>query len=130
MIYTIFIHYFLYWYTKGFVALLKYLKAYIQILTDTFSVKVSLLTWFSPWKRDVGNMDGLPLDKKLGVIVFNVISRFFGAFIKTVTLAAYLVILTLLVVLSLSAIMLWLSLPLVFIFGIVFGLLILITPNA
>lgn len=130
MIYTIFIDYFLYWYTEGFVTLLKYLKAYIQILTDTFSVKASLLTWFSPWKRDVGNMDGLPLDKKLGVIVFNVISRFFGAFIKTVTLAVYLATLALLVVLSLFAIILWLSLPFIFIFGIVFGLLILITPNA
>lgn len=129
MIYVLVIRYFAFWYTKGFVRLLKYFRAYIVMLADTFSVKSSILTWFAPWRRDVVSLEGLPLDQKFQVVIMNIVSRFFGAFIKTITLAIFLVVLIVLLVLELIGIIAWLGLPIFVVCGVVFGLLIFLTPN-
>lgn len=129
MFYALIINYVTFWYTSGFVRLLKYARAWIVVLTDTFSVVTSIKTLLSPWRRDQASLEGIPLDKKIGVIIMNVVSRFFGAFIKLVTLSVYLVALTALLAIELVFIISWLGLPLIVFGGSVLGILILLTPN-
>ncbi|MBU1119165.1 hypothetical protein KKH43_04760 [Patescibacteria group bacterium] len=123
MVYTLIFDYYRYWYTTGFVRLLKYMKAYILILADAFSVKISFFTLLSPWKRDVSSLKGLPLDEKVKVIIFNVISRIFGAVLKLIILSLFLVFLVLLLAAELVIIVVWLFLPVVIIELIVIGIL-------
>lgn len=83
--------YFLWWYTEGIVRFLKYCRAYIVLLADTFSLRILITTLFQPWRRDITPTQGLPLDKRLGMWVFNLIARFFGMIIKAITFCVFLV---------------------------------------
>ena len=109
---VIILKYITFWYGAGLIRLFKYFKAYIQILADTFSVKISLTTFFSPWKRDVLTLQGLPLDQKDKAVIFNLISRFFGAFVKTVTLTLFLALCLALIAIEAAVFVLWIIAPL------------------
>ncbi|MBU1167068.1 hypothetical protein KKC60_01515 [Patescibacteria group bacterium] len=124
---TLLFDYYRFWYTGGFIRLLKYLKAYIVILANTFSVKILLKTYLSPWKRDVSGTQGLPLDQKLKIVLFNIFARIFGAIIKTFTLAVFLVCFAVLMVFEIFALVVWLLLPILVLEGIVVGLLFILS---
>lgn len=110
------------WYTKGIRDFFIYLKAILLKLTDIFSVKLLLRTFFSPWKRDITSMEGLPLNQMLQVIVFNLVSRLIGAFIKAIILFIYLIALTVFFAVALSLVLIWLLLPIITILGIIIGI--------
>ena len=110
--------YFIWWYSDGFIRLLKYLKAYIVILADNFSVRIILRTFFQPWKRDVTPTKGLSLDKRFQVWVWNLIARGFGMIIKGVTFLIFLVFFIILVVIELLAIIIWLLFPIIILGGL------------
>jgi len=110
--------YFIWWYSDGFIRLLKYLKAYIIILADNFSVRIILRTFFQPWKRDVTSTKGLSLDKRFQVWVWNLIARGFGMIIKGVTFLIFLVFFMILVVIELLAIIIWLLFPILILGGL------------
>jgi hypothetical protein len=110
------------WYTKGIRDFFIYLKAIFFKITDIFSVRLLLRTFFSPWKRDITSMEGLPLNQMIQVIVFNLISRIIGAFIKAIILFIYLIALSVFVALALFLILLWVFLPLISIIGLIIGI--------
>lgn len=110
------------WYTKGVKDFFIYLKAIFLKITDIFSVKLLLRTFFSPWKRDITSMEGLPLNQMIQVIVFNLVSRLIGAFIKTIILFIYLIALSVFLAVALSLFLLWLLLPLISILGLIIGI--------
>lgn len=107
----IFLRYFTYWYGAGLKKLFLYFKSWILILADNFSVKTSIVTFFSPWKRDVLILRGLPLDQKVRAIIFNIVSRLFGAFIKTFTLSIFLVAFFVLLLVDLLLFIIWVTAP-------------------
>lgn len=109
------------WYSQGLIRMLKYLKSFIIILYDTFSVKVCLTTFFAPWKRDIASTEGLSLQEKFGVWGSNLIARAFGIVIKTVTLIVFLVCFVVLLVFNISVFFIWLFLPVILVEGIVIG---------
>ena len=121
-----FLEYVQWWYSYGFIRMLKYLKSFIIILADTFSVRICFVTFFSPWRRDVANTEGLALDQKLKVWGFNLLSRAFGMVIKTITLLIFLAAFVVLLCFELASIIIWLLLPVILVEGIVFGILYLI----
>jgi hypothetical protein len=110
------------WYSKGIRDFFIYLKAIFLKITDIFSVKLLLRTFFSPWKRDITSMEGLPLNQMIQVIVFNLISRIIGALIKTIILFIYLIALSVFFAVSISLVLIWLFLPLISILGLIMGI--------
>ncbi len=114
------------WYRAGMRDFFIYLKAFFLKISDLFSVKLLLKTFFAPWKRDVIPLEGLPLNMMLRVIMMNLVSRFIGAVIKTFVLLVYLIVLTGLVSVSLSLLIIWIFLPVVTILGIFLGVYIII----
>jgi hypothetical protein len=110
------------WYSKGIYDFFIYLKAIFLKITDIFSVRLLLRTFFSPWKRDVTPMESLPLNLMLQVIIFNLVSRLIGAFIKAIILFIYFIALAIFLSLTLFLVMLWLLLPLITILGLIIGI--------
>ncbi len=121
-----FIEYIQWWYSRGLVRMFKYLKSFIIILSDTFSVRICLGTLFAPWKRDVASTEGLSLQEKFGVWGFNLLARFFGMFIKTITLIIFLVCFIVLLVFDIIVFFVWLFLPLLLVEGVVIGVMYLL----
>lgn len=114
------------WYSYGLIRMFKYLRAFILILADTFSVKILVTTFFSPWRRDVISTEGMSLQERFGVWGMNLIARLFGMFIKTITFLIFLVCFVVLIVFELAVIVIWLLLPMLLVEGIVVGIMFLI----
>lgn len=119
---TILLDYFRWWYTDGFVRFLKYLKAFIIILADTFSVRIILRTFFQPWKRDITPTEGLSLDKKFQVWIWNLISRFFGMTIKGFTFLFFLTCFSVLLIFEAAFLLIWLFFPILILGAISFSI--------
>lgn len=124
---SLFFDFYRYWYTEGLFKLLKYLKAYVLILADAFSVKVIFKTLLSPWRRDIVSLHGLPLDEKFKVIIMNLVSRVFGAVVKIITFAVFLVCFILLIVFELAVLLFWIFLPIITLELIVLGFMLMFT---
>lgn len=107
------LEYFAWWYTDGFIRLLKYLKAFVVVLADNFSVRVILRTFFQPWKRDIASTKGLSLDKRFQVWVGNLIARVFGMIIKGITFVIFLLFFIVLIVFELLIFIVWLLFPII-----------------
>lgn len=103
--------YFLWWYTEGIARFLKYCRAYIMLLVDTFSVRILITTLFQPWRRDITSTKGLSLDKRFGIWMFNLIARFFGAIIKTITFCVFLICFAFLLAAEFVLFSLWIFYP-------------------
>ncbi|MEW6407774.1 MAG: hypothetical protein AB1465_03730 [Patescibacteria group bacterium] len=103
--------YFIWWYSAGFLRLLKYLKAFILILADMFSVQVLVTTFFQPWKRDITSTRGLSLDRRFQIWLFNSISRFFGMFIKGITFLVFFICFFNLLVCEIIIFFIWFFFP-------------------
>lgn len=110
--------YFYWWYGAGFIRLLKYLKAFIVILADNFSIRIILRTYFQPWKRDVTSSEGLSLDRKLQVWLWNLISRGFGMIIKGFVFIIFLAAFLVLLAVEILVIIIWLFYPIIVLGGL------------
>lgn len=119
----IFLDYIEWWYSYGLIRMLKYLKAFILVLVDTFSVKICLKTLFAPWKRDIVSTEGMSLQERFGVWGGNMIARLFGFFIKTITLLIFLVCFIVLICFELAIMIIWLLLPMLLVEAIVVGVM-------
>lgn len=108
---SLILDYFLWWYSTGLLRLLKYLKAFILILADLFSVRVLVTTFWEPWKRDVTPTKGLSLDRKFQVWLWNLISVFFGMFIKGFVFLVFLVCFVVLLIVEIAIFFIWLFFP-------------------
>lgn len=117
---SLFLDYFIWWYSAGVLRLLKYLKAFILILADMFSVRVLVTTFFQPWKRDVTPTKGLSLDRKFQVWLFNLISRFFGMFVKGFVFLIFLACFLVLLGVEILIFFLWLTFPILVAMAAVF----------
>ncbi len=71
--------------------ILRYFKVWLLHLADIFSVGILLRTFLAPWKRDIISTKNLPLKQRFEIWTMNIVSRLIGAFIKTCTLAAFLI---------------------------------------
>ena len=110
------------WYSRGLKDFFVYLKAVMLKITDIFSVKLLLRTYFSPWKRDITSTEGLPLNQVIQMLLFNLVSRFIGFIIKSFILLIYLMVMVVFFAFALALIFIWLFLPLISILGIIIGI--------
>ena len=90
---------------------------------DYFSVPNLLKTLLSPWKRDIISTQGLSLNDKFRVGIFNLLSRLIGAIIRIFTIIFGLFLTLFLLIFGLIIIMIWVLLPfiilIIFIYGII-----------
>lgn len=119
-------NYLIWWYSQGLIILLKYLKSFLIILTDIFSIRIVLFTFFKPWKKDAAPTGGLSIDQKLRVVIFNLISIGFGMVIKSSVFLTYMVLLIILIALNIILFILWLIAPMLIIEFFVLGVMYLI----
>lgn len=110
------------WYGEGYARIFKYIRAFYIYLTDLFSVKICLVTLFSPWKRDKISYEGLSLQQKLQVWTLNMSSRFIGFGVKIATIITYLVAILVVSIFSVLLIIVWPILPLLAVYIIYLGI--------
>lgn len=110
------------WYGYAYRRLFNYLRAIFIYLYDLFSVRLSFLTLFAPWKRDVISYEGLSLQQKFEVWTLNLASRFVGLIIKVVNLTIFLAMAILAAAFSLCLTLLWPLYPVVIIYLIYLGI--------
>lgn len=118
--------YIIWWYSTGLVVLFKYLKSFLILLSDSFSVRIIFSSFFKPWKKDATPTGGLSIDQKLKVVIFNLISIGFGIVVKTIVFFVYLITLLLLLVIELFLIIIWIITPLLIVELFILGFMHLI----
>ena len=110
------------WYGYAYRRLFKYMRAIFFYIYDLFSVRLSFLTLFAPWKRDVANYEGLTLQQKFEVLTLNLASRFVGFVIKSANLIIYLAMTAVAAVLSFVAAIVWPLYPIMIIYFLYIGI--------
>lgn len=112
---------FSWWYRQGLKDFFIYLKAVFIKIADFFSIKLLFKTYFSPWKRDIESMEGMPLEGMLKIMMFNLLARLIGAFVKTIIFFLFLAVFVIFLAIALGLALVWIFLPLVTIALIVYG---------
>jgi len=110
------------WYGRGVLDFLNFLKAVLIKIVDIFSVRLLLRTFFAPWKRDTASIAGLPLNLMLRVILFNLISRLIGMFIKTIIFLLFVLVALIFIFLAVFLFLVWIFLPLIILAGLIVGI--------
>jgi len=114
--------YFRWWYGYLPRRLFLVFKAVIITLSDLFSVKTSILTLFSPWKRDIMSTDGLSIQERFQIWTLNLASRVIGFFVKIFVLITFLITFIIAIALCGAAFIAWMVFPLLILVLIIFGL--------
>lgn len=110
------------WYGVAFRRLFKYIRAVFIYIYDLFSVRLSLLTLFAPWKRDSISYEGLSLQQKFEVWTLNLASRFVGFFIKIINLTIYLGMTIIAAIFSSVATVVWPLYPILIVYFLYLGI--------
>lgn len=118
--------FFVWWYGEVFHNFLAFSKHFLIYITDLFSVRICILTIFSPWKRDSISYENLTIQERGQVLVLNLTSRFVGAIIKLFTLATFCVVALVCIAVLAAIFLLWLIFPLVLILLCVWGIKLLL----
>ena len=100
------------WYGEAFKRMLVFWGRFLVYLTDLFSAKACLATFFYPWKRDLLSYQNLSIQQKFEVLVLNITSRFVGAMIKLFTLLTFCLVFLAGLILVVFFIVIWLFYPL------------------
>lgn len=80
-------------------------------IAEFFSIKDLLLTLFAPFRQDTVNVKGAPIGVRFQVLGENIISRFFGAIIRSGLIVVGLILLVLHLLTSVAFMLLWPLLP-------------------
>lgn len=90
---------------------------------DYFSVPNLLKTLFSPWKRDIISGQGLSLNDRFRVWIFNLLSRLIGAVIRIFTIIFGLFLTLFLLIFGFLVIIMWalflFIILIIFIYGVI-----------
>ncbi|HEX5797166.1 MAG TPA: hypothetical protein VFX86_02125 [Candidatus Saccharimonadales bacterium] len=96
------------WYSQGWVWVLKVIADNLKAVEENFSVPILLRTWFSPWKQ----IQTPPsFHQFFQAAIDNFVSRFIGAVIRTFVLLTALVLAFCILFLGLVGILLWPLIP-------------------
>jgi len=115
------------WYYSGAIkSLLNIWKNFIIFVREYYSIPLLLRTLVAPWRRDITRRPrGFDIKKLFEALSFNLISRSIGFFMRSMTIIIGSVCLLGVIILGALALIIWLILPVVLLFLIVIGLLLL-----
>ena len=109
----LFVAFFRWWYTAGWLRLLDGVKRRLIRLGQTFSVPLLLRTLFKPWKQIVALRDpNATIGMRFRGLVDNLVSRCVGLVVRLLTLVAGAMTIVVLGLLGLAALISWPFLPL------------------
>jgi hypothetical protein len=125
---TFFIFDYLVWhYSQAFRDVSSFWMNIAWFVTHFFSMPLLLRTLFSPWKRVRTEHTKYGLEDLAETILFNIMSRVVGAFIRVVLLVVGFVTLVLVFAGYISFLILWVFLPVVVLFSTVVGITLILT---
>jgi len=102
-------------------------KNFLLFNLNYFSIPLLLKTFFAPWRRyKVPKGKGFDFGRYFEALFSNLIFRFLGASIRSIFIIFGLFVEAIVVVLGVFAFFVWIFLPLIFIFGIFWGIKIII----
>lgn len=115
------------WYYSGAVkSLIKIWRNFIIFVREYYSIPLLLKTLIVPWRRDITRRPrGLDIKKLFEALAFNLISRGIGFIIRSITVVIGLICLIGIIILGFVTLVIWLILPMVLLFFIVVGVLLL-----
>ncbi len=117
------------WHFKSAPAgILRAWRNFLRFSLEFFSIKASLKTLFSPWKRITEPYrEGLAnLTENLQALLLNSFSRFLGFLVRIVLITIGLVFTGLVLLFGLILFLVWFVLPLLIVAGIVVSLILII----
>ncbi len=114
------------WYVYSLKRLTQIVWLLVLKNLDYFSIPLLLKTLFAPWKRDILSTQGLSLNDKFRIWIFNLLSRLIGAVVRLITIFFGLFLTAFLLVFGLVAIIFWLILPFLILAAFVYGLILII----
>ena len=107
------------WYGNGLVGRFRMAVNRIKISADFFSVKLLINTLFAPYKQiSAGSVDGA-IGDIIRAFFDRLLSRVIGAIIRTFMIIAGLVVMFLQSIYGVVAIIFWLAIPLLPVFGLI-----------
>lgn len=110
------------WYGKGWTGVLTSTQRRLTALSDMFSIRILLLTLFSPWRRII-TYPGAGIDAKLRAFGDNLVSRCIGFTVRIFVLVTAGVAFAVTAALGVAEALLWPLTPLAALALIVKGLL-------
>ena len=100
------------WYARGWSwAAQQFFVVYTKKAIDFFSISDLLKTLFSPFRQDSMNTQNAPIGVKLQALGGNIISRFFGFFIRIVLIITGLLSILAGFITGLAAVIIWPLIP-------------------
>lgn len=113
--------YFVWHYTLGFRTLTANWLNGMWFLLHFFSITLLLRTLFAPWKRMRDSTHFASANELFEIVVFNILSRLFGALVRLAIIMTGLVLLSLGIVVYGGLIVVWCALPALLIGSCIYG---------
>lgn len=105
--------FFQWWYTRGWVEAFKHLKSKLKFLSEFFSLGLLVRTLFKPWRQlNWQVMSDAAAGQRMKVWLDNLVSRFVGLGVRSLTLLFALISFVVVGVFSLALLIIWPALPL------------------
>ena len=104
--------FFSWWYGGGWRQRVVEMRDMLLHLYDYFSIDILVRTWFAPFRQISAERVQGPAGVQLRAWFDKLISRFIGAFIRSVTIIAGIVVLTLAALFALVQVVIWPIVPL------------------
>jgi len=115
----------LWYYTRGFLDVLAVWFNFMWFITHFFSIPLLLRTLFSPWKRMTDDEKPHSIEAYMEAFVMNVMSRIFGAIIRTTIIFVGMLALCLGVVALGAGLVFWLFAPFILVYSFFYGIALL-----
>lgn len=113
---------FLWWYGRGWLAVIKNLRNMLRGISRLFSVPLLLRTLLAPWRRII-SYPGASLDAKLRAYGDNIVSRTIGFIVRLIVLLTALAISLLAVIFGIVSIIAWPLVPVAIVGLIIKGIM-------
>ncbi len=121
----LFIDFGTWFYTRAFVDVLAVWFNFMWFVTHFFSIPLLLRTLFSPWKRMTDDDKPHSVEAYMEAFVMNIMSRIFGAFVRTAIIFVGVLALCLGVVVLGTVLAFWLFAPFILVYSLFYGIALL-----
>lgn len=102
---------FFWWYSEGLVIVARVGSYLTALLSNFFSVKELIKTWFSPWKNDKLSASNASLSDQLKIIQLNFASRAAGFLVRSVVIGIAMVTMAAIWLMVLFSLTAWIVFP-------------------
>lgn len=104
--------------------ILKIWQNYVLFMANYFSIPLLLKTLFAPWRMDITPYKrGFVIREFFYTLTMNLISRILGAIVRIIVIVIGIAVEIIVVILGGVLFVLWLILPLLLIYGIIKGII-------